>query len=52
MYSYEDLKTIYYEHSNICFRYLVLRKLVRFNQCIRTCKSAYIKDYALNGVLT
>ena len=31
MYSYEELKTIRYEHSNICFRTLTLRKLVKYN---------------------
>ena len=32
MYSYEELKTIRYEQSNICFRYIVSRKLVKHNE--------------------
>ena len=48
MYSYEELKTIRYEQSSTCFRYLMARKLIKYNQCVRTCKSAYTKDYALN----
>ena len=43
MYSYEEFRTIRYEQSNTYFRYLMSRKLVKFNQCIRTCKGVYTK---------